>query len=203
MLYVKPNNNSCHFICAVLSCIANALLLDSMPLLSVITVLLMPLRKNICYFPLMSYIASFHFLGIILHHSDVEVSTPLCSTLPWDPVQQSPRPSSLIFSFLSFTSLLCCCPQCEQWVHFFDSAGRERAEMCREQLGQPALAGNKCAMEDQRQNDAILLTKQLVYPVRVVIQNHPVRTEDWKSKILPTCHIILTVFVDSVVCCCM
>lgn len=160
ILYGKSNNNTCHFICAVLSCIANALLLDSMPLLSVIIVLLMPLRKNICYFPLMSYISSFHFLGIILHHSDVVVSNALCSTLPWGFVQQGPQPSSLIFSFLSFTSLLYCCPRCERCVHFSDAAGRERAEMCREQLGQPASAGNKCAMEDHRQNAAILLPKQ-------------------------------------------
>ena len=59
------------------SCIANTLLLDRMSLFSVIIVLCMPLRKNICYFPLMSRISSSHFLSIILHHSDVVVSDAL------------------------------------------------------------------------------------------------------------------------------
>jgi len=53
-----------------------------MSLLSVITVLFMPLRMNICYFPLMSYISSSHFLSVTLHHRDVVVCDAHCRTSP-------------------------------------------------------------------------------------------------------------------------
>lgn len=72
LISTKENNHTCcQFICCVLICIANVLLLDRMSLLSVIIAVLMPWRKNICYFPLIIYISSSHFLGVFLHYSEV------------------------------------------------------------------------------------------------------------------------------------
>jgi len=67
----ENNHTCCQFICCVLICIANVLLLDRMSLLSVIIAVLMPWRKNICYFPLIIYISSSHFLGVFLYYSEV------------------------------------------------------------------------------------------------------------------------------------
>lgn len=41
-----------------------------MSLLSVIIAVFIPWRKNICYFPLIIYISSSHFLGVILHYNE-------------------------------------------------------------------------------------------------------------------------------------
>lgn len=103
----------------------------------------MPVRENICYFPLMSCISPSHFLGVILCYSDVVVSDTLCSAFP--EVLSHPLHLSLtspdwcgmvIDPLLSVRNSFTC-----------NSAGWEKAEVCRELLQQPASAGNKCGME--------------------------------------------------------
>lgn len=173
----------------------------------------MPLRKNICCFPLMSYISSSHFLSVILLHSGRYGG-------PWCPLQKF----FLVFCIRS-SVFLSTSPFLHQPVVLFSSAGVMHLLLwfsCEGQgrsvQGAPTticLSGNVCAAEAQGQHSAMPSPKLAVCAVSVRKHDHPVRTEDksrktlifsfWtlSSLVLPTWHIFPTIFVVFVFHCCM
>lgn len=169
----------------------------------------MPLRKNICYIPFMSYISS-HFCGIILHHSDVVVSHALCSSFSCCSVQQGPPclplPSAahravVIGLLLSVGNVLACLIQLGgKWERYARSSYNSLCRLGTNVQWKPQDKMLQCSYKNEA---ARVKTTQLKQEIKRGAKKTTFSFWTLNSKILTTWHIIPTVLLAAVIYCSM